>query len=146
MLSTAHHLLTALMDKNTAVLNVLLRPNAYLQVRGNGQMQICCTRPSVRQALLAEFTQWERPTLNIIDSRDNGRTVTVTFQIEATANGRVVNHKRFAIFTMCDGQVEMIILYCYDEIASGGPIPGTVSLPVADSPRHRIGFEPALAF
>jgi len=79
-------------------------------------MQIYWTRPRVRAALLADFARWENPTLKIGDITPLCRSVTVTYRIEVMENGRPVTHERFAMLILNKGQVETIILYCYDEV------------------------------
>jgi hypothetical protein len=116
MIQAAYQLIVALANHDTAVLDTTLAANAYLQVQGNDRMQIYWTRPRVRAALLADFARWENPTLKIGDITPLCRSVTVTYRIEVMENGRPVNHERFAMLILNKGQVETIILYCYDEV------------------------------
>lgn len=116
--NVAHRLIAALADNDTAVLDKILPGNAYLQVRGNGRMQLFWTRPRVRAALLAEFSRCPRPIVTIGDVTPHTSSIGVTFQIEAVENGRLAKYDYFALLVPRNGQIQTIILYSYHEAVS----------------------------
>jgi hypothetical protein len=116
MIQTAYKLLVALANNDTAVLDKALATDAYLQIQGNGRMQIYWTRSRVRAALLADFARWENLKLNIGDITPLRGSVTVTYRMEIVKDGRPITHERFAMLIFHKGQVKTMILYCYDEI------------------------------
>jgi len=141
----AHRLITALVDNDTAVLDTVLPANAYLQVRGNGRMQIYWTRPRVRAALLAEFARWHNPTMTIGDITPHTNTITVTFQVEVMKNGRIVKHDYFALLIPQNGQIQTMILYCYHEVACAPAGIWSLSFPSDHAPPKRTAFSPRLS-
>ena len=142
--NVAHRLITALAENDTAVLDTILPANAYLQVRGNGRMQIYWTRPRVRAALQAEFTRWQRPTVMIGDISLHASSISVTFQVEEMRNGRSIEHDYFALLIPCNNQIQTIILYCYHEVTCATEGVWSLSFPAKDSPLDLIAAAPKM--
>ncbi len=138
----AHRLITALVNSDPAELDTILLANAYLQLRGNGRMQIYWTRPQVRAALQAEFSRWHQPTVLIGDISLHTSSISVTFQIEERKNGRLANHDYFALIVPCNNQVQTIILYCYHDIAWATTGVWSLSFPAKDSALDLIAAAP----
>lgn len=129
-------LMTALANKDTAVLNSVLPANAYLQVRTHGRTQIYWTRSRVRSALLAEFARWHNPTVKISQVSTHFATVTVTFQLEVTENGRLITHNHFATIIPDKGQIQTIILYYDHPVAAADSAARTLNFPSTHASIH----------
>lgn len=113
---TVRRFLAALVRQDAAEVNHLLRPDVGLQIRGEGRMEIYWTRARAHKALLAEFARGAEPRLTILDVHVAERSVLAAFQLQAVEDGRLVKRDRSMTLTFQEGQIAVILLYCYDEM------------------------------
>ncbi len=72
----------------------------------------CRPRERVVQRLQEEWAAWPDAKLEIFRINAGDDSAAVEFRIQATENGRYVEHNRAAFLTLKDGKVQAIDLYC----------------------------------
>lgn len=107
----SRRLLAVLASHNTTEFEAVLRSDALLQICSENRRQTFLSRQEVCQALLTEAAAWSEPTINIQGWDADVDTATVAFQIWVKENGLVTRHDHSLTVTLCDSQIEKIMLF-----------------------------------
>jgi len=108
----AQDFLAALASGDPARLTEVLAEDAGMRIWGWEGGRAYRPRDRVMRALLDEWLAWPDPSLEIIGLLVNGNRVAVEFRIQATENGRYVEHNRAAFLTLGESSLQTIDLYC----------------------------------
>ncbi len=75
-------------------------------------------RDRVVRALTAEWSAWPDPSLEVLSVLPAGDRVALEYRIQATENGRYVEHNRAAFLTLRCHRIQTIDLYCPEPLPS----------------------------
>jgi len=115
---SVHRLLTALSVKDSRGLEASLHDDVTLRVwRWDG---LISTRGRERVAdwLAEEWRGWSDATLHTFPLLVDNQRTAIEFRIQATEDGRYVEHNRALFATLEDGQAATIDLYCGEPVVS----------------------------
>jgi hypothetical protein len=111
-LRASRKLLAILASQDVVDFERFLRPNAYLQVWSDSYRQTFVSPKAISQALRRVAREWEKPTVNVESWDEIEDSATVSFQIWAKEQGLVAQQEHVLTVTLCEEQIEMIMLYC----------------------------------
>ena len=108
----AHAFLDALASKDSTRYERVLHPDVGMRVWGWKEIKVHRPRAKVMQYLIDEWSAWSDATLEKLSVVTGDALIAIEFRIQATENGRYVEHNRSGFLKLKDGQIETIDLYC----------------------------------
>jgi hypothetical protein len=114
----ANAFLAALAANDTVPYEQVLAEDAGLRIwRWDGSEAY---RPRGRAALrlIEEWAAWPDAKIELISLLADDRRAALEFRIQATENGRYIEHNRSAFLDIADGKIQSIDLYCAEPVPS----------------------------
>lgn len=117
--SLTQQFLKALISNEAARFDTCLHQDATLRIHGYSGLEIHRSQNLIVERLTAESADWPDPTVEIFTQHATDNKTAVEFRIQATENGRYVEHNRAAFLTIADERIKTIDLYCPEPLPSG---------------------------
>ncbi len=108
----------ALQAADDASLTALLTEDVALRVAGWQGTAVRRPLARVIDYLRQEWAAWPDPTLTLFTAVGDAQRVAVEFRVQATEQGRYIEHNRAAFLQLKGEQIELIDLYCPEPMPS----------------------------
>jgi GNAT superfamily N-acetyltransferase len=110
--------LKALIGSDSAEFDTCLHQDATLRLHTHTGIEVHRPRSRIVERLTAESNTWLNPTLETFSQHTTANKTAVEFRIQATVDGRFIEHNRAAFLTIIDQHLKTIDLYCPEPIPS----------------------------
>ena len=115
---TSRGFLEALVSGNAAAFDAVLAEDALMRIARWDGTEVYRPRARISRRLLQERSAWPDPILEILSIQKDNSRVALEFRIQATEDGRYIEHNRSAFLTIRNGQIQSADLYCPEPLPS----------------------------